>query len=118
MISHVYVEDKQGIDGFRILYTQLAHGESSFVDTGGLCSRAKHIVDVGDVIWRSYPFGLLKETNKQQCISRSPFSDKTGIECASARVRAGMLTMAQSPSGRIHFDARVRSMYTGHSIGR
>lgn len=58
-----------------ILYTQLAHSESSLVDTGGFCARAKHIVDIGDIVWRSYPFGLLKETEETVMYQhRRPFN--------------------------------------------
>lgn len=100
--------------GVCLLYTQLAHGKPRLVNTSGLCSRTEHIVNVGDVFWRSYPFRLLEETGlKQQ--SSAGYSSRCMRATGMSEGEGVILTMAQSPLDRIHFDAPMRSMCKGRS---
>ena len=64
-VSHLATKKVIGC-GVCLLYTQLAHSKPSLVNTRSLCSRTEHIVNIGDVIWRSYPFRLLEETELKQ----------------------------------------------------
>ena len=106
MLQIVSITVEKSIDRRHVLYTQLSHGEPCLVDTSGFCPRTQDIVDIGDIIGRSYPFCLFEETIN--AISRR-FNQSPG-----SQIRR---TTARNPSGRTHSGVPGQSMYTGRSRG-